>query len=31
MLRLSWVASASYLAVFQGLGEMSKQEGIDMD
>jgi hypothetical protein len=31
MLRLGGVASASYLTVFQGLGEMSKREGIDMD
>ena len=31
MLRLGGVASASYLTVFQGLGEMFKREGIDMD
>ena len=31
MLRLGGVASASYLTVFQGLGEMSKREDIDMD
>ena len=31
MLRLGGVASASHLTVFQGLGEMFKREGIDMD
>jgi len=31
MLRLGGVASASHLTVFQGLGEMFKREGMDMD
>jgi len=31
MLRLGGVASASHMTVFQGLGEMFKREGIDMD
>ena len=31
MLRLGGVASASHLTAFQGLGEMFKREGIDMD
>ena len=31
MLRLGGVASASHMTVFQGLEEMFKREGIDMD
>ncbi len=31
MLRLGGVASASHMTVFEGLGEMFKREGIDMD